>query len=71
MPIVQLKRRDFLTLFDGVDVWPLAARAQPGVHLVTVVLGFEQDDEEGQRADRIAKVTRMTIAMIAEAEQRA
>ena len=43
-----MKRRDFIAVLSGATAWPLAARAQERMRRVTVVLGFEQGDHEGQ-----------------------
>src|SRR5262245_65274852 len=43
-----MRRRDFITLAGGAVTWPLAARAQQTLRRVVVVLGFAQDDQQGQ-----------------------
>ena len=45
-----MRRREFIIVVGALAAgWPLTARAQQGLRRVTVVLGFEQGDQEGQR----------------------
>src|SRR5262245_29295901 len=50
MQFDRLKRRDFITLFGGVAVWPLAARAQRGESLrrIGVLIPATADDADFQ-----------------------
>lgn len=51
-----MRRRDFIAVVGSAAVgWSSIAPAQPGLRRVTVVLGFEQDDQEGQK--RLAAFT--------------
>ena len=44
-----MRRRDFIKVIAGLlPAWPLVARAQQTIRRVTVVLGFAQDDQQGQ-----------------------
>jgi putative ABC transport system substrate-binding protein len=43
-----MRRREFIAGLGGAAAWPVAAPAQPVMRRVTVILGFEKGDEEGQ-----------------------
>jgi putative ABC transport system substrate-binding protein len=43
-----MRRREFITLFGGAAVWPLAARAQDRVRRIGVLMGYAESDREGQ-----------------------
>lgn len=43
-----MRRRQFIAFLGAGVAWPHVGRAQPAMHRVTVVLGFEQGDQEGQ-----------------------
>src|SRR5262249_45672153 len=45
----QMRQREFIkTIVGSAAMWPLTARAQGALRRVAIVLGFAQDDQQGQ-----------------------